>query len=71
MHAFRIAVLLKAKTFVAKAFDGVDLPEAKALIKKGYKKLKIYKPKASRSESSELYLIAMDIIEDYEPPEDF
>lgn len=70
-HAFRIAVNLKAEKFLAKVFDGSDFPNLKILIKKGYKDLRIYKPKASRSESAELYILAQGLVEDYVPPEDF
>ncbi|OLS28103.1 MAG: Ribosomal RNA large subunit methyltransferase E [Candidatus Heimdallarchaeota archaeon LC_3] len=71
MHAFRIAVTLKADVLVAKVFDGKDFPDLKELLKEGYENFKIYKPPASRSESSELYIITRGIIKDYVPPEDF
>ena len=71
MHAFRIAVLLKAKVFVAKAFDGTDLSILKTLLTRGYEDLRIHKPKASRSSSAELYLVAKGLKEGYLPPEDF
>ncbi|HEV7385300.1 MAG TPA: SAM-dependent methyltransferase, partial [Phenylobacterium sp.] len=44
--------------FVAKAFQGGETAEVIATLKRHFAQVKTVKPKASRSDSSELYLVA-------------
>jgi len=60
--SFRIAVQLQAFAVVTKVFQGEDLQELRALTSKHYKNVYVYKPKASRSRSAEIYLIAKSLI---------
>ena len=55
---FAIAVLKPGGAFVTKAFQGGELAEVIALLKSRFVQVKQVKPKASRAESSEVYLVA-------------
>ena len=56
--AFAISVLKPGGAFVAKAFQGGETAEVIGTLKQHFTSVKNVKPKASRSESSELYLVA-------------
>lgn len=60
-QAFIIAcsLLKKGGTFVAKVFQGEDFPFFLKRIKEKFKKVSIYKPKASRDRSFETYVVAL------------
>ena len=60
--SLKIAVQLQASALVTKVFQGEDFKELQALTSKHYKNVNNYKPKASRSRSAEIYLIAKNII---------
>ncbi|HEY3694751.1 RlmE family RNA methyltransferase [Phenylobacterium sp.] len=55
---FTVQVLKPGGAFVAKAFQGGETAEVIALLKRHFASVKTVKPKASRAESSELYLVA-------------
>ncbi len=55
---FAIAQLKPGGAFVTKAFQGGELAEVIARLKANFVEVKQVKPKASRSESSEVYLVA-------------
>lgn len=56
-NAFILAVKLQADTFVTKVFEGRDFNEFRENAKKSYTSVRVYKPKASRKESAETYVI--------------
>jgi 23S rRNA (uridine2552-2'-O)-methyltransferase len=55
---FAIAVLKPGGAFVAKAFQGGETAEVIGKLKRHFREVRTVKPKASRSDSSELYLVA-------------
>ncbi|HEY9235898.1 MULTISPECIES: RlmE family RNA methyltransferase [Phenylobacterium] len=55
---FAIEVLKPGGAFVAKAFQGGETSEVIAQLKRHFTDVKNLKPKASRADSSELYLVA-------------
>lgn len=55
---FARGVLRPGGTFVAKAFQGGETSTVIAGLKRDYEEVKTVKPKASRSDSSEVYLVA-------------
>ena len=55
---FAVEVLKPGGVFVAKAFQGGETSEVIAKLKHHFDSVKTVKPKASRAESSELYLVA-------------
>ncbi|MDB5481057.1 MAG: cell division protein FtsJ [Caulobacteraceae bacterium] len=55
---FALAVLAPGGAFVTKAFQGGETGELLARLKQAFTHVRHVKPKASRSESSELYLVA-------------
>ena len=56
--AFAIEVLKPGGAFVTKAFQGGEMTEVLKLLKAHFAEVKHMKPKASRAESSEVYLAA-------------
>jgi 23S rRNA (uridine2552-2'-O)-methyltransferase len=56
---FAVEVLKPGGAFVAKAFQGGETAEVIGKLKRHFAEVKTVKPKASRSDSSELYLVAM------------
>ncbi len=46
------------RCFVAKVFEGQNLPALKKQIEKYFKNVKLFKPKSSRKESREIFIIA-------------
>ena len=55
---FAISVLKPGGTFVAKAFQGGETAEVMGVLKQNFTEVKNFKPKASRQDSSEVYLVA-------------
>jgi 23S rRNA (uridine2552-2'-O)-methyltransferase len=55
---FAIEVLKPGGVFIAKAFQGGETAEVIGTLKRHFASVKTVKPKASRSDSSELYLVA-------------
>lgn len=55
---FATDVLRPGGTFVAKAFQGGEMADVLKLLKDRFAEVRHVKPKASRAESSELYLVA-------------
>lgn len=55
---FAIEVLKPGGAFVTKAFQGGEMGEVTALLKQHFRDVRNLKPKASRAESSEVYLAA-------------
>ena len=55
---FAIEVLKPGGSFLAKAFQGGETAEVIATLKRHFPDVKTVKPKASRADSSELYLLA-------------
>jgi 23S rRNA (uridine2552-2'-O)-methyltransferase len=58
---FAIGVLKPGGAFVAKAFQGGETADVVGLLKRHFADVKTVKPKASRSDSSELYLVALGL----------
>ena len=58
---FAIGVLRPGGTFVAKAFQGGETSHVIGRLKQHFEAVKTVKPKASRSDSSELYLVALGL----------
>jgi 23S rRNA (uridine2552-2'-O)-methyltransferase len=56
---FAQATLMPGGAFVAKAFQGGETAAVIADLKRGFESVRTVKPKASRAESSEVYLVAM------------
>ena len=56
-NALILAVKLQANTFVTKVFEGRDFNEFRENAKKSYESVRVYKPKASRKESAETYIV--------------
>ena len=56
-NALILAIKLQADTFVTKVFEGRDFNEFRENAKKSYTNVRVYKPKASRKESAETYII--------------
>jgi 23S rRNA (uridine2552-2'-O)-methyltransferase len=61
---FAIQVLKPGGAFVAKAFQGGETSEILKLLKAHFAEVRHLKPKASRAESSELYLVATGLSRD-------
>ncbi|PVM84196.1 rRNA methyltransferase [Caulobacter radicis] len=55
---FAIETLKPGGAFVAKAFQGGETSEVIARLKKNFEKVQHFKPKASRQDSSEVFLVA-------------
>jgi len=55
---FAVEVLKPGGAFIAKAFQGGETAEVIGTLKRHFASVKTVKPKASRSDSSELYLVA-------------
>ena len=55
---FAIEVLKPGGSFVAKAFQGGETAEVIGQLKRDFAEVRTIKPKASRAESSEVYLVA-------------
>jgi 23S rRNA (uridine2552-2'-O)-methyltransferase len=55
---FGIEVLKPGGVFIAKAFQGGETADLIALLKRHFTEVRNFKPKASRADSSELYLVA-------------
>lgn len=64
MASLRIAkaVLKRGGHFLTKAFEGPEVDELRAELRDCFSQVKTIKPKASRSESSEVYLLAKGFI---------
>jgi 23S rRNA (uridine2552-2'-O)-methyltransferase len=56
--AFAVAVLAPGGAFVAKAFQGGETAEVLARLKQQFASVRNVKPKASRMESAEVYIVA-------------
>jgi 23S rRNA (uridine2552-2'-O)-methyltransferase len=56
---FAIQVLSPGGAFIAKAFQGGETAEVIATLKRHFPEVRTVKPKASRADSSELYLVAL------------
>jgi 23S rRNA (uridine2552-2'-O)-methyltransferase len=61
---FAIEVLKPGGAFVAKAFQGGETAEALKLLKAHFVDVRHIKPKASRAESAEVYLVATGLRRD-------
>ena len=55
---FAVSVLPEGGSFVAKAFQGGELAEVLTGLQKRFAKVRHVKPKASRTDSSEVFLVA-------------
>ncbi|RLC26928.1 MAG: RlmE family RNA methyltransferase [Deltaproteobacteria bacterium] len=52
--------LMPGGSFVCKIFQGEDFKKFSDLVKAGFKKSRIFKPKSSRKASKEIYIIGLD-----------
>jgi 23S rRNA (uridine2552-2'-O)-methyltransferase len=57
--AFAMEVLRPGGSFVTKAFQGGETREVLSLLKANFETVKHVKPKASRGESAEVFLVAL------------
>jgi 23S rRNA (uridine2552-2'-O)-methyltransferase len=57
-------VLRKGGSFFVKAFHGADLPDFKGRLEECFQTVRIVKPAASRSDSSEIYFLATNYLGD-------
>ena len=55
---FAVEVLKPGGAFIAKAFQGGETADLIALLRRHFTEVKNFKPRASRADSSELYLVA-------------
>lgn len=53
-------VLRKGGSFFVKAFQGADLPEFRSELRRHFQTVRIVKPPASRSDSSEVYFLGLN-----------
>ena len=67
---FAVEVLKPGGAFVAKAFQGGETEHVLRLLKANFETVKHVKPKASRAESSELYLVATGFRNSQRAPRD-
>ncbi|OLS29554.1 MAG: Ribosomal RNA large subunit methyltransferase E [Candidatus Heimdallarchaeota archaeon AB_125] len=67
-RAFELSqcVLYMGGSFVCKIFQGSETQEFVKSVKERFRTVKLFKPKSSRKQSSEIYLIARDFISDSE-----
>jgi 23S rRNA (uridine2552-2'-O)-methyltransferase len=56
-NALILAIKLHAEIFITKVFEGRDFNEFRANAQKSYSTVRVFKPKASRKESAETYII--------------
>jgi len=56
---FAVEVLVPGGAFIAKAFQGGETAAVIAQLKRNFTEVKTVKPRASRTDSSELYLVAL------------
>jgi len=61
-----IKVLYMGGSFVCKIFQGSETQEFVKSVKKRFGTVKLFKPKSSRKQSSEIYLVAKDFIPESE-----
>jgi len=61
MRALEVAraMLKPGGTFVAKIFQGPDFPEARKSVAEAFDKVRIIRPKATRTESYEVFLVGL------------
>jgi len=57
---FAKRVLRRGGSFFVKAFHGADLPEFKSRLRECFQTVRIAKPPASRTDSSEIYFLALN-----------
>ena len=55
-----IPLLRRGGSFFVKAFDGIDLPILKSKLSHAFQTVRIVKPPASRSDSSEMYFLGLN-----------
>jgi len=60
-------VLRKGGAFFVKAFHGPDLQEFRSDLQRFFQTVRIVKPPASRSDSSEIYFLGLDYVGEKEP----
>jgi len=61
-------VLRKGGAFFVKAFQGTDLQDFRSNLKRSFQTIRIVKPPASRSDSSEIYFLGLNYIGEKHPP---
>jgi 23S rRNA (uridine2552-2'-O)-methyltransferase len=61
-------ILRRGGTFFAKAFHGPDLQDFRTNLGRSFQIVRIVKPPASRSDSSEIYFLGLDYIGEARPP---
>jgi 23S rRNA (uridine2552-2'-O)-methyltransferase len=66
---FAVSVLKPGGAFVAKAFQGGETAAVIAALKANFSDVRHVKPKASRAESSEVYLVALGFKGNSSPPQ--
>jgi 23S rRNA (uridine2552-2'-O)-methyltransferase len=61
-------VLRKGGAFFVKAFQGTDLQDFRSDLERSFQTIRIVKPPASRSDSSEIYFLGLNYIGEKHPP---
>ncbi|WP_455284200.1 RlmE family RNA methyltransferase [[Eubacterium] cellulosolvens] len=61
-------LLRKGGNFFVKAFHGADLPDFKTRLRESFQTVRIVKPPASRSDSSEIYFLGLNYSGERRPP---
>jgi len=61
-------ILRKGGAFFVKAFQGTDLQDFRSNLERSFQTIRIVKPPASRSDSSEIYFLGLDYIGEKHPP---
>lgn len=61
-------ILQKGGTFFVKAFHGPDLQDFRSNLERSFQIVRIVKPPASRSDSSEIYFLGLNYVGETRPP---
>jgi 23S rRNA (uridine2552-2'-O)-methyltransferase len=61
-QALILGIKLKADIVICKVFEGVGFNELRSSGKKSYSKMRVFKPKASRKQSAETYILFKNFI---------
>jgi len=61
-------ILRRGGTFFAKAFHGPDLQDFRSNLERSFQTIRIVKPPASRSDSSEIYFLGLNYMGEKHPP---
>ena len=57
-----LALLKKKGRFVCKVFEGEDIKSFRSEVSAHFRQIRLYRPKATRRRSSEVYLVGLDLV---------